>query len=148
MIDEVHSASRERWATGTHGWTLHRLLAAFQSVCGAVAYAHRHGAIHRDLKPSNVMVGPFGEIYVMDWGLVKLLGASETAESGHIVGTPAYMAPEQARGETDVVDVRTDVYAAGSLAVLDSLGPPPFLGANAKQVLEHVRGGSPAPIGR
>lgn len=102
-------------------------------VCDAVAFAHAHGVIHRDLKPQNVMIAPFGEVLVMDWGVAKLreedgvakasapdtgdpTGASQTGtgtDPGVVLGTPGYMAPEQAAGHTAGVDQRTDVYALG-----------------------------------
>jgi serine/threonine protein kinase len=108
------------------------VLRLFQNVCEAMAFAHAHGVIHRDLKPQNVMVGEFGEALVMDWGVAKALGERGTGEvgagdaagttrasgataHGAVVGTPEFMAPEQARGETDRLDERTDVYALGAL---------------------------------
>ena len=114
-------------------------LRIFQRICEAVAFAHAQGVIHRDLKPENVMVGTFGEVLVMDWGVAKILtprpplpspsplpGEGEKAESekreergvtghGTILGTPGYMAPEQARGEVERIDERTDVYALGAI---------------------------------
>jgi serine/threonine protein kinase len=113
-------------------------LRAFQRVCEAVAFAHAHSVLHRDLKPENIMVGPFGEVLVMDWGLSKVLnGACETNEKpakrpipvsagppptplpvtahGVVLGTPGYMAPEQARGEVAALDERADVFALGAL---------------------------------
>ena len=98
------------------------------AVADALAYAHSENVIHRDLKPANVLVGEFGETVVIDWGLAKDLGApgdpkeslqlrlratAEETVSGSVVGTPAYMPPEQARGEA--VDERADVYALGAL---------------------------------
>jgi eukaryotic-like serine/threonine-protein kinase len=103
------------------------LLAAFEQICQAVGYAHAQGIVHRDLKPSNIMVGAFGEVQVMDWGLAKEIGGAEPEVSylssgsddiaatvaGQVKGTPAYMAPEQARGEQ--VDARADVFALGGI---------------------------------
>lgn len=113
------------------GSPLYDRLRIFGRVCEAVAFAHAHGVLHRDLKPSNVMVGTFGEVLVMDWGVAKLVrevpgaaprpagegsgaGPGATA-SGAVLGTPGYMAPEQARGEPERVDERSDVYALGAI---------------------------------
>jgi eukaryotic-like serine/threonine-protein kinase len=130
---------------------LPRLLDIFQRICQTVGFAHANGIVHRDLKPTNVMVGAFGEVQVMDWGLAKELrnedvktedGAtslgsfnpqpairnpqfSETV-AGQIKGTPAYMAPEQARGES--VDARADVFALGGILAAVLTGAPPFAG--------------------
>jgi serine/threonine protein kinase len=105
-------------------------LRVFLRVCEPVAFAHAHGVIHRDLKPENVMVGPFGEVLVMDWGVAKKLGPDEDGERspggrspavaggtahGTVVGTPAWMAPEQARGDVEHTDARADVYALGAI---------------------------------
>jgi len=106
-------------------------LRVFLRICETVGFAHAHGVLHRDLKPGNVMVGPFGEMLVMDWGLSKLMstpevdigssepplaGASEQrggTAHGTVIGTLGYMAPEQTRGET--VDQRADVYSLGAI---------------------------------
>jgi serine/threonine-protein kinase len=131
-----------------------RLLSIFESICQTVAYAHARGVIHRDLKPSNVMVGAFGEVQVMDWGLAKVLSKAgedepkperarqaqfedvETARSrdgadlsidGQAIGTPAYMAPEQARGEIARVDERADVFSLGAMLLGILTGRPPFV---------------------
>src|SRR6185437_2587400 len=89
-----------------------KLLTAFSSVCMTVQYAHSRGVVHRDLKPQNIMLGEYGEVYVLDWGIAKVLeGGEELSEVGRAIGTLGYMAPEQARG--GVVDGRADVYALG-----------------------------------
>src|SRR5438132_632581 len=121
-----------------------RLLAIFEAVCQAVGYAHAHRVIHRDLKPANVMVGAFGEVQVMDWGLAKVLGeetpataealaAEETrawtqvsptpetgphTQAGSLVGTPAFIPPEQAVGEIERVNERSDVFGLGALLAM------------------------------
>ena len=136
-----------------------RFLAVFEAICQAVAYAHAQHVIHRDLKPSNVMVGAFGEVQVMDWGLAKVLGGfpgrrgrraedsdralatqirsardtdgSET-QAGSVLGTPAYMAPEQAVGAVDQVDERSDVFGLGAILAVILTGQPPFVGDGAE----------------
>ena len=113
-------------------------LRLFLRICDAVAFAHARGVLHRDLKPANVMVGSFGEVLVMDWGLAKIVqetsasaetvfvhtkkeqGEEETQSTvvtghGTVMGTPGYMSPEQARGETDKIDSRSDVFSLGAL---------------------------------
>ena len=119
-------------------------LRTFQKICEAVSFAHAHQVLHRDLKPQNIMVGHFGEVLVMDWGLAKLLNAEIPAESnpsrkirlqqqplsdadtahGVVLGTPGYMAPEQARGDVDGVGPRADVYSLGAVLrfLLDDSG--------------------------
>jgi len=129
------------------GATARRLLAAFGTVCLAVAYAHRAGVVHRDLKPDNVMLGEFGEVWVLDWGVAKALPgrrppAEETApfvetldvtEVGRFVGTPGYMAPEQI-GDFDEVDERGDVYSLGAM-LFEILALEPL---HAGDTIEHV----------
>ena len=97
---------------GLDGWTVHRALGVIHMVCQTVAFAHQSGVVHRDLKPENIMVGRFGEVYVMDWGLALILGKSDRES---VVGTPAYMSPEQASGRLDQVGPLSDVYSIGAL---------------------------------
>jgi tetratricopeptide (TPR) repeat protein len=132
-----------------------RFLAIFEQVCQTMAYAHSRGVVHRDLKPSNVMAGAFGEVHVMDWGLAKVLDqggvadelrarrglddasairtvrtGSEAGESlaGSVLGTPAYMAPEQARAAIDTLDERADVFGLGSILCEILCGQPAYAG--------------------
>ncbi len=157
------------------GWTLPRAIRVLLQVCEAVAHAHSQGVLHRDLKPGNVMVGPFGETYVMDWGLAKardlpgeadlrfpVAGVASTERDsgatplltmeGEVLGTPAYIAPEQARGRLDEVGPRSDVYSAGAILYHLLAGEAPF-GAgqgdtSPREVLERVLAGPPAPLER
>lgn len=143
LVKSVHLASQEgQWAPDGAGWTLRRLVETFHRACETVAYAHHLGVIHRDLKPNNIMAGAFGEVLVLDWGLAKNLGSahdldlSETdsihvtesheTRSGSVAGTPAYMAPEQARGEMDSISPATDVHALGAVLYEILRNRPPF----------------------
>jgi len=147
------------------------LLRVFQKVCEAVAFAHAHGVIHRDLKPENIMVGAFGEVLVMDWGVAKVLGSraqengdqlerefpddsdmdarttlplsggpeavGETA-GGIVIGTPAYMSPEQVLGKIGQLDERTDVYALGAILYFLMTGRSPFDPASMADAREQI----------
>jgi serine/threonine-protein kinase len=139
---------------------LPRFIGIFEQVCQTLAYAHSKGVLHRDLKPANVMVGAFGEVQVMDWGLAKVLrptagtpasvtldpvrsgiltvrshNAAAESQAGAALGTPAYMAPEQARGEVDRLDERADVFGLGAMLCEILTGRPPFTGRSAREVL-------------
>ncbi len=136
-----------------------RFLAVFEAACQTMAYAHARGVIHRDLKPHNIMVGSFGEVQVMDWGLAKVLrtasvigertpeperetivetarSASETyaSRAGSVLGTPAYMPPEQASGELEAVDERADVFAMGAILCEILTGRPPYSGRTEAEI--------------
>jgi serine/threonine-protein kinase len=117
--------------------TLAEVLRAFLRICDTVGFAHAQGVVHRDLKPTNIMVGPFGEVLVLDWGIARLAdsadgitvggtpstGPGDTA-SGTVLGTPGFMAPEQALGAVHLVNQSADIYALGAmLRVLVTSGP-------------------------
>jgi len=127
--------------------SLPQRLRLFLRVCDAVAFAHARGVVHRDLKPANIMIGSFGEVLVMDWGLAKILGEREvtvgekifisspkaepenpSTEStvitgrGTVMGTPGYMSPEQARGDTQEIDLRSDIFSLGTLLTFIAAG--------------------------
>jgi serine/threonine-protein kinase len=144
---------------------LPRFVQVFAQVCQALAYAHARGVIHRDLKSANVMVGAFGEVQVMDWGLAKVLrqGAAEAEEAptqirtarsagsaagsgsetraGSVLGTPAYMAPEQANGEVDRLDERADVFGLGAVLCEILTGRPPYAGGGGDAIYQQAAAG-------
>ncbi|QDU65726.1 bifunctional serine/threonine-protein kinase/formylglycine-generating enzyme family protein [Engelhardtia mirabilis] len=194
VIDRVHGSDPD--------WTLARAVSHLLRACEALAFAHSRGVVHRDLKPTNVMVGPFGETYVMDWGLARDLsavatvahqppplhprgpaqspevspsiessaggeqpsssavrgplpasqGASPAAQrtlEGEVLGTPAYMPPEQARGEMALVGPRSDVYAAGAVLYHLLAGRAPYAELGALEplaLLDRVEAGPPATL--
>jgi serine/threonine protein kinase len=129
-------------------------LQAFVGVCHAVAYAHSRGVVHRDLKPENVVLGGFGEVVVLDWGLAKLVDAPEARDPDRSrlalsegsqtqatlgqVGSPAYMAPEQAEGRNDLVDDRTDIYGLGATLYAILTGKPPWDGPDTLELLQRI----------
>src|SRR5262249_57745171 len=148
-----------------------RLLGVALQVCQAMAYAHAKGVIHRDLKPANVMVGAFGEVQVMDWGLAKVLpeggiadeeratrqhqdqgtqvrtarsggaGPGADTEAGSLLGTPASMPPEQARGDVALLDRRCDVFGLGAILCEVLTGKPPYLGRSSEEVRRQAANG-------
>jgi serine/threonine-protein kinase len=147
-----------------------RFLKVFEQVAQAVAFAHSKGVVHRDLKPANIMVGSFGEVQLMDWGLAKVLphggpadedlasrgcqppgteelirtarsGSGPETQAGSVLGTPAFMPPEQAGGEIDKLDERADVFGLGAVLCVVLTGEPPYTGKDAEAVRQlAVRG--------
>ncbi|MCY2962896.1 MAG: protein kinase [Planctomycetota bacterium] len=147
-----------------------RFLGIFEQVCQTLAYAHSRKVIHRDLKPANIMVGAFGEVQVMDWGLAKVMSETTTTDSespprdvpevisvirtvrsggssvdggsgtgsqtqaGSVLGTPAYMPPEQALGEVDRLDERADVFGLGAILCEILTGKPPYVGTDGGHI--------------
>ncbi|TET31366.1 MAG: tetratricopeptide repeat protein [Planctomycetota bacterium] len=142
-------------------FTTARLLNIFVSICDAVAFAHSRDVIHRDLKPENIMVGDYGEVLVMDWGLAKILGEDDVHREsvalskeatkgrlktldGTVMGTPAFMSPEQARGHLDKMDQRSDVYSLGAILYEILTLQTPYTGNSALEIIEQVKRKTPA----
>jgi WD40 repeat protein/tRNA A-37 threonylcarbamoyl transferase component Bud32 len=161
--ETLHQAIRRCHQADPPGPALRHLLRHFVAVCNTVAYAHSRGILHRDLKPANVMLGQYGETLVVDWGLARPVERSEAdragaeatltpttgdAESGtrlgQVIGTPAYMSPEQAAGRWDVLGPASDVYSLGATLYVILTGRAPFEGGT-HEVLERVRRGDFPP---
>ncbi len=131
-------------------WSTHRLLAVFERVCDAVGYAHDRGVLHRDLKPANVMLGAFGEVLVMDWGIARVLGSRDVVSSGGMavdaaktqagltVGTPGYMSPEQASAQD--LDGRSDVFSLGAVLYELLTLQPAYLGDGYQRIHQTLAG--------
>jgi serine/threonine-protein kinase len=161
-IDELHAhKGPAEFVPAPSGWTFRRLIDAFARIVQAIAYAHSRGIVHRDLKPDNLMVGEFGEVLVMDWGLAHRLatagsepdgtgGASGSSPSlthhGDVLGTPAYMSPEQARGDTARHGPASDIYALGAVLHCLLTGEPPYRGS-AAEVIASLISGPPVQVG-
>lgn len=164
LSEAIYAYHQSRAVGQVDSLQLLALLNAFVAVCNTVAYAHSRGVIHRDLKGQNIVLGDFGEVIVLDWGLAKLLDQVEPEDStlsdahppevsieidltlaGQALGTPAYMAPEQAAGRSDEIDERTDVYGLGAMLYEILTGCPPFGGVDQREVLENVCTKEPAP---
>jgi serine/threonine protein kinase len=170
-LEAILERRKEGDAATLSEFGLRRLLDVFLQVCQAVEYAHARGVIHRDLKPANIMVGDFGEVLVMDWGVAKLKGRADpppveeprpplsdapgvstvradnralATDHGALLGTPAYMSPEQAMGAS--VDERTDIYSLGVILYEILCGEVPFAGAEPIEVfLSKVVNEAPQP---
>ena len=160
ILSEYHASRGAK--KGGEAWTLPRLVGVVLRVCETMAYAHDKGVVHRDLKPANVMVGRYGEVYVMDWGLARLLARGDSrdlrvrkdraervqtdrfdqAEStpdsplftmdGDVIGTPCYMPPEQALGRITEIGPGADVYSAGAILYHVLAGDAPYASADKK----------------
>jgi serine/threonine-protein kinase len=161
-IRRFHEAEKDTGRDrGQRALELRRLLGRFVDVCNTVAYAHSRGVLHRDLKPDNILLGPYGETLVVDWGLAKVVGHQEWVDgstqeplqlasgsrsdftrAGSALGTPQYMSPEQAAGRLDQLGPAGDVYSLGAVLYCLLTGRPPFDGADVAAVLRQVREGS------
>jgi eukaryotic-like serine/threonine-protein kinase len=177
LLDAIERFHRGKRADrGQRRLALRQLLKHFLDVCNAVAYAHSQGVIHRDLKPSNVLLGKFGETLLVDWGLAKYLGVCQSeptaltdepsaadqpthlsgewtwpteaaTEMGAVIGTPAYMSPEQAAGNWDEVSIASDVYSLGAMLYMLLAGSPPLpKRAEPSEWLTVPLGGIPSPM--
>jgi len=142
-----------------------KLLTHFHDLCNAVAYAHSRGVIHRDIKPENVMIGEFGETVLLDWGLAKVKGekdegadklekgieqlknlAAGVTVAGHAMGTPAYMPPEQALGEIEEIDEKSDIYSLGVALYEILTGETPHSGMSAYDIIAKVVSNEIIPV--
>lgn len=159
--------------TGDHEvrqqFSQNRLLNHFLRACDAMAFAHARGVIHRDLKPSNIMIGDYGEVLVVDWGLAKVLNRDGTSDEpsdqpteplitavntdqrehtvhGTVMGTPAYMPPEQASGHVSELDERSDIYSLGAVLYCMLAFRPPVRANSAGELLEKIRSGHIDPL--
>jgi eukaryotic-like serine/threonine-protein kinase len=163
-IASFHNDETLKADFGKRSLALRKLLRRFVDVCNAIDYAHTRGVLHRDIKPANVIVGNHGETLVVDWGLAKVLGRPETdstcgernltpssasgsAETlpGSVLGTPAYMSPEQASGDLGHLGVQSDVYSLGATLYCLLVGKPPFEGNDFAAILRAAKTGDFAP---
>ncbi|MCP3691267.1 MAG: serine/threonine protein kinase, partial [Planctomycetaceae bacterium] len=155
-----HEAHQGQLVGGQARVPFMQLLRQFVDVCYTIGYAHSRGIIHRDLKPSNIMLGKFGETFVVDWGLAKpvdqreafategpisvdsLSGSgSQATQMGSTVGTPEFMSPEQADGRIEEIDARSDIYCLGATLYFVLTNEPPASGNNLYEIVERVSAG-------
>jgi serine/threonine-protein kinase len=152
----VQGSSYETWLNQHSTGSIERIEGGIEiliKVCDAVAYAHHRGVIHRDLKPANIMVGDFGQVYLMDWGLARLLrtqpasGDRAMMNAKGAVGTPDFMSPEQARGDPREMDERSDVFGIGALLFEVLSGAGPYgMDEDGNILLERAKQGKVLPI--
>ena len=166
-LQAVLKSLREGDAQAAKEFSLPNLLTIFRKVCDAVAFAHSQKILHRDLKPENIMVGEYGEVLVMDWGLAKILGdpVAETGErkperqpaveesgdfgrtlDGDVMGSPYYMSPEQAMGKVNLLDERSDIYSLGGILYALLTLRPPVDGKSVAEILTKVKSGEITPM--
>jgi serine/threonine-protein kinase len=164
-IEKFHDADREPGRDlGARMVALRELLRRFIDVCDAITYAHSRGVIHRDLKPANILLGPYGETLVVDWGLAKIIGREEAlapvlepalrpgpgsgssqTQAGSVVGTPAYMSPEQASGRLDELGPSSDTYSLGATLYCLLTGRPPRDDRDLESALRRAQRGEFQP---
>jgi serine/threonine protein kinase len=167
-LDEVLRGLRNNNAKMARKYPLGTLLTIFQKICDGVAYAHAKGVVHRDLKPENVMIGSYGEVLVMDWGLAKNVTGLQRLEVGKpvetlsekermhdargfqtmhglVVGTPPYISPEQARGELERIDPRSDIYVLGGILYAILCLRAPVAGNTVAEVIDNILASNIAP---
>jgi serine/threonine-protein kinase len=173
LSEAIHDYHDKRQAGHAGPLDFNWLLNRFVGVCNAVAYAHSRRVVHRDLKGQNIILGDYGEAIVLDWGLAKVIGAQpaeatradangtartetffdlgsaetlhDSTQQGQVLGTPAYMAPEQAEGRLGAIDERTDVYGLGAILYEILTDQAPFSGPNTLLLLRRVREEAPKP---
>ncbi|MCB9675629.1 MAG: serine/threonine protein kinase [Alphaproteobacteria bacterium] len=139
VMDDPAQLAESFGVSDVLGWNL----GVLEAVCNAVHFAHSQGVVHRDLKPENVMVGAFGQVYVVDWGVAVSVREGDArfpaaAEQRRIVGTPRYMAPEMAKGDGRLVSARTDVYLLGAVLYRILAGRPPHRGLSVREILDRI----------
>ena len=154
-LGEILKNVRDGHAEWRDRYSRFRLLTIFRKVCDAIAFAHANNVLHRDIKPDNIMVGDYGEVLVMDWGLAKRIDAEEDlniyepeediedvikTRFGVVKGTPAFMAPEQAKGDTEFIDERSDIFLLGSTLYAIATYAPPFHGDDIYEILANAEG--------
>lgn len=159
LSEVVAAFHKQRQAGAYDSMELVTLLTAFVSVCNTIGYAHSHGIVHRDLKGENIILGDFGEVVVLDWGLAKRVDEKEESAArgarqlqgpdrtimGEVMGTPGYMAPEQAQGRLDLIGPCTDIFGLGAVLYEILSGVPPFPGSDTREVLQKARRGVIVP---